>query len=173
MRLPDMSPPVAEFWARCKAFAGEEADARLIEIFAFGDSAELADELGALVLAGAKRATASSAWTFEQQGRAPPRAGDLSIVLDGRGCALCVIRTTGVEQRRFDDVDAAFAADEGEGDASLDFWRRVHSAFFSRECARLGRAFSGDMPVLCERFEVVLRNVETEGAEDACPSTPG
>lgn len=55
----------------------------------------------------------------------------------------------------FKDVTADFAAAEGEGDGSLAFWRAAHAAYFTRECARLGRAFSEDMPVVCERFDVV------------------
>ena len=35
----------------------------------------------------------------------------------------CVIETTEVTYRRFDDVDAAFAYEEGEGDRSLAYWR--------------------------------------------------
>ena len=35
----------------------------------------------------------------------------------------CVIETTEVTYRRFGDVDATFAYEEGEGDRSLDYWR--------------------------------------------------
>lgn len=55
----------------------------------------------------------------------------------------------------FSQVDADFAATEGEGDGSLTFWREAHRAFFTRECARLGRTFTEQMPVVCERFERV------------------
>jgi uncharacterized protein YhfF len=57
----------------------------------------------------------------------------------------------------FADVDAEFAAIEGEGDGSLEYWRRAHEAFFGRECKRIGRAPEPRMPVVCERFEVVYR----------------
>ncbi|MCK1977755.1 ASCH domain-containing protein, partial [Jeotgalicoccus huakuii] len=50
--------------------------------------------------------------------------------------------------RRFDDVDAAFAEDEGEG--PLDDWRKGHEAYFRRN-----GGFSPDMKLLCERFRVV------------------
>ena len=52
------------------------------------------------------------------------------------------------------EVGAEFAAKEGEGDGSLFFWRDAHRQYFTRECDRIGRRFTEDMPVACERFEV-------------------
>ena len=57
----------------------------------------------------------------------------------------------------FEQVTAAFAAIEGEGDGSLEYWRRAHWAYFGRECARVGREPSLAMPVACERFQVIYR----------------
>jgi uncharacterized protein YhfF len=94
-------------------------------------------------------------WSFEAAGKRLPRPGDLSVVTAWSGQPLAVIRTTRVELMPFDRVTAEFAAAEGEGDGSLDFWRRVHTAYFGRECARVGRVFSVHMPVCCERFELV------------------
>jgi len=53
-------------------------------------------------------------------------------------------------------VSEEFAATEGEGDGSLAYWRQAHQAAFSRELGAIGRAVSADMPVVCERFEVVF-----------------
>jgi len=66
-----------------------------------------------------------------------------------------VIRTTGLERRKFSDVDAAFAWDEGEGDRTLDDWKRGHWRYFSRECDSLGRSMSEDAEVCLERFELL------------------
>jgi uncharacterized protein YhfF len=71
-------------------------------------------------------------------------------VLDGRGEPRCVIETTEVTYRRFNEVDASFARDEGEGDRSLAYWRDAHRAYFGR----LGR-LSEDMKLMCERFRLV------------------
>jgi uncharacterized protein YhfF len=57
----------------------------------------------------------------------------------------------------FEDVTAEFAAAEGEGDGSLEHWRRAHTAFFARECDRIGRTPAATMPVVCERFGLVYR----------------
>lgn len=80
----------------------------------------------------------------------------MSVILNGAGEPLCVIETIEIRVKPFDDVDAAFAYDEGEGDRSLEYWREAHTSFFTRECTRLGRSMSITMPVVCERFRVVF-----------------
>jgi uncharacterized protein YhfF len=55
----------------------------------------------------------------------------------------------------FDQVTAEYAAIEGEGDGSLEYWRDAHWRFFSRECARLGREPTTDMLVVCAVFELL------------------
>jgi len=55
----------------------------------------------------------------------------------------------------FAAVTLEYAAIEGEGDSSLEYWREAHWAFFSRECVRVGREASESMPVVCSIFEVL------------------
>ncbi len=57
----------------------------------------------------------------------------------------------------FSEVDAEFAAAEGEGDRSLDYWREGHWYYFTIELEAFGRQPELDMPLVCERFEVVYR----------------
>lgn len=116
----------------------------------FGDSAELADELLHLVLAGKKTATCGALWQYEAEGIAISKIGERSIVLDGADRPRCVVETTEVEIKPFDEVDTQFAHDEGEGDQSYAYWRKAHEEYFTRQ----GR-FSPDMLVLCERFRLV------------------
>ena len=113
--------------------------------FAFGDNPALADELLELVVKGVKTATCS---TEDEPNTSSP--GERWIVLDGRGKPRCAIETTEVTYRKFGEVDAAFAHEEGEGDRSLDYWRNAHRTYFGR----LGR-FSEDMTLMCERFRLV------------------
>src|SRR5262249_18309017 len=77
-----------------------------VTAFAFGDSAALADELAALVVAGKKRATASLPVQFESEGVAPPAAGEVSIVLRGDGTPVAIIETTDIRLVPFGEVDA-------------------------------------------------------------------
>ena len=127
----------------------------------FGSDAEQGDYLLACVLEGPKRATAGALWWYEAKGEAVPVPGDYSVILDGRGTARCIIRTTDVDVVPFDAVDAAFAYEEGEGDRSLEYWRDVHWTYFVRELNELSREAAPDMPVVCERFEVVYRASDT------------
>ena len=125
--------------------AAVPAQYRSLRSFAFGDGPRLANELLELVLAGVKTATCS---TEDEPNTSTP--GERWIVRDGGGTPRCVIETLEVSYRRFGEVDAAFAFEEGEGDRSLAFWRQAHRNYFGR----LGR-FSEDMMLMCERFRLV------------------
>ncbi len=149
----------AALWAAYEASLTESERAGLgePEVWAFGDSPELADQLVALVLQGIKTATADLVWTVEFEARSIPKAGDYSVVLDGDGDALCIIMTTAVTVRPYEDVPPEFAYDEGEGDRSLDYWRQAHWSYFGRRCIEMGREPALTMPIVCEHFRVVYR----------------
>jgi uncharacterized protein YhfF len=115
----------------------------------------MADELVELVVSGCKRATAGALWSYEHEDEPIPRAGDYSVITDGVGRARCVIRTTSVEIVPFSEVGESFAEEEGEGDLSLDYWREGHWMYFTQELADYGRKPEPDMPVVCERFDLV------------------
>jgi uncharacterized protein YhfF/GNAT superfamily N-acetyltransferase len=167
------SPRARVFWARFESATGCDASAAFYESFHFGDSESLADELAALVVAGIKRATASLLWTYEADGKPLPRPGDLSIVERWSGAPLCVIETTSVAVLPFEQVGTEFAATEGEGDGSLEYWRTGHRAYFGRECARIGMGPSASMPVVCECFKVVYRERAPEMPLNIRPLRPG
>ncbi len=114
--------------------------------FSFGDSPALADEMLALVLEGKKTATCWSA----SEGDKGVEVGKRWIVKDGEGRPRAVLETVELTQRRFGDVDASFAHDEGEGDRSLAFWRAAHTGYFSRR-----GEFAPEMQLFCERFLLV------------------
>lgn len=150
------SSPVEAFWQRYCALHPAEANHPIPEAWGFGDSAAMADELGALVVQGIKTATCSLLWEYEDRDEPVPRAGDLSIILDGTGQPLCIIRTTVVDVIPFNAVTADFAFAEGEGDRSLAYWQQAHRRFFTRQCAALNREFSDTIPLVCERFEGIF-----------------
>ena len=123
-------------------------DWKSLEAYSFGDSPRMADQLLELVLVGRKRATC---WAASED-LAPGEIGGLAVILNGSGIPKAVVRTIELTQRRFNDVDAAFAFDEGEGDRSLEYWRDEHIRFFTRQ-----GCYAPDMMLWCERFELVER----------------
>ena len=157
MAGPQIDPAlIAAFWQRGQEAGGIPVDRSAPEaVECFGDSAELADELLALVLDGAKRATAGSLAAFEREGAPLPSVGDHWVVMDGAGRPRAVLCTTDVRVGPLSSVDDAFAWDEGEGDRTRAAWLADHEAYFRRELASLGVAFDAEMSTVFERFDVV------------------
>lgn len=123
----------------------------------WGDGPQMADELGALIAAGTKTATCSALWEWQVEGESPPQPGTITVVIDGIGRPLCIVETVEVTVRKYNEVDPDFAREEGEGDLSLEYWREAHRHFFSRSLAKIGREFSAEMPLVCERFRLIYK----------------
>ncbi len=123
----------------------------------WGDSPEMADELGALIAQGTKTGTCSALWEWEAEGNPIPEVGLITVVIDGRGEPLCIVKTTEVSIRKYNEVDSDFARAEGEGDLSLEYWREAHRSFFSRTLPKIGKDFSEEMPLVCERFKLIYK----------------
>lgn len=126
----------------------------LPEVWSFGATAEQADSLLALILDGVKTGTASLLWDYESVGDPIPTVGELSVILNGAKEPKALIRTTSVDIRPFNEVDEDHAYSEGEGDRTLMDWRISHEQFW-RKYPENPRGFEVDMPVICERFELV------------------
>lgn len=157
--MPDVyDPSVCRLWENYLQTLGEtpETTAHTFTAWHFCDNQADADELADLTRRGIKRATAPALWQLEAIGEPVAEPGTLSIITDWTGTAHCVIRTTQIDVVPFDEVTAEFAAAEGEGDGSLTYWRRVHETYYRRVLAGTAHAFRPDMPVVCERFEVVF-----------------
>lgn len=104
----------------------QEEGWRNLPVCAFGSSPVLQERLAALVIAGRKRATV---WDGREAN--PTRPGMRWVVTVSER-PVAVIETVAVGQRRFDEIDADFAALEGEGDGSLRFWQIAHEAYFGK-----------------------------------------
>ena len=140
-----------QMWGEYIRLHPEAADAQY-EAWQFGAAP---DELAQLTLTGIKTATASAFPLYEIEDEPLPEAGEYSIILWEDGQAACVIRTDRVYTVPFDQVLEKQAWKEGEGDRSLDYWRKVHREFFTQEMADAGLQFTEDMGVVCEEFSVV------------------
>ena len=104
----------AEMWERFCEKSGIKAD---YDDWAFGGAP---DALAELVLNGIKTATASAYPLYEQEQEPLPKAGDYSVILNTKGEAVCIIRTTKVYVVPFREVSADHAFREGEDDRSLE-----------------------------------------------------
>jgi uncharacterized protein YhfF len=150
---------VKNYWEQFLASLPADSSYRTMTYVAegWGDGPALADELGALIAQGTKTATCSSLWEWQAEGNPIPQPGLITIVLDGHGQPLCIVETVEVRIRKYNEVDANFAREEGEGDLSLNYWREAHRNYFTRVLYKIGKEFSEEMPLVCERFRVIYR----------------
>ena len=124
------------------------------DAWSFGSAA---NELAHLVVTGVKTATSSAYPLYELKREPLPLSNVYSVILDSKGNAVCVIKTTKVEVVTFNEVTAEHAYKEGEGDRSLARWREVHEKFFTKAMSKAGLNFTPDMKVVCEEFTVVYK----------------
>ena len=148
---------ITEFWQEFIQSLpdGSLPPAGFNEAYHFCDNQEDANVLAALVKAGVKTATCGMLWAYEAEDEALPMVGEHSIITDWDQKPICVIEINEVQVRAYNAVDAGFAYDEGEGDRSLAYWRRVHWEAFSRECSLIGCEPAETMPLVCVRFRMV------------------
>lgn len=128
-----------------------------VDAYYFCSDEESADHLASLVVQGVKQATASLLWSYEAENEPVPEVGQLSVITNWSGEPQCIVEVTDVEITPYNEVSAEFAFIEGEGDKSLEYWRKVHWEFFSLECKDLGKEPAEDMPVILEQFKVIWK----------------
>jgi uncharacterized protein YhfF len=139
-----------------------------VHVDGYGDSAELSEELLALIRSGRKRAGTGLLWAYQHDGQHMAQTGEVEIVVDHLNAPAMVTRVVSREVMAFNQVTAEYAALEGEGDGSLAYLRKVHWNFFSRECKRIGQEPVESVPVICTVFEVlhvVRSTIEPQNGE--------
>ena len=156
MTRDDPDARAEAFWhAYLEALPVTERSRRYYEAFQFGRGREMVTQLTRLVLDGVKTATSDLLWHLEFQRKPLWAPGDEHVVFNAEWQPVCVIRTTELRIRRFNELDEAFARDYGEGDRTLKWLSEHLYAWYANECREIGREPAPDMPLLCERFEVV------------------
>ena len=146
---------VEQFWAEFLEENPQIDRSMPYQVWYFSNTSESASELAGLVLIGRKTATASLKAVNEIEPEKAPIDGGYSMVTNFGGEPVCVVRTTEIRHLTFNEVDAQFASDEGEGDQSLEYWRRVHWDYFSLEASQYGLEFDESSIVCCERFRLL------------------
>lgn len=110
-----------------------------------------------LIQQSIKTATCSMKHWYESGEESMPQVGHLQVVLNWQGEPTSIIEVTEVQECLFSEVTEEFAAQEGEGDRTLAWWRKAHWNFFAKECAEIGIEPSEQMALVLERFTVVYQ----------------
>jgi len=153
------SESVKNMWENYLGIIGEKSQAsnKTFCSWHFCDNEKDANELAEIVLSGTKKATASLYLSYEFENEELPKEENYSIIINWDGVAQCIIRTTNIDIVPYKYVTEEFAAAEGEGDKSLEYWRNCHWDYFTREMKGIGKDPNEDMLVICEKFEVVFK----------------
>lgn len=129
-----------------------------IDAWAFGVEA---DYLAELVLMGQKTAT-SSAFDLYAVGNEPlPKENELSVILDSKENAICIIETTKVEVIPFKEVSEDHAYKEGEGDRRLTYWRELHETSLANGCMRLDYILVRTVQLCWKNLELFILQIES------------
>lgn len=147
------SPEVISFWEAFRSDRG--VPQQHYDVCRMGDSAGLGDDLLALVLSGVKRATACLLRDVESGGETMAHVGGHVVVLDGKDRPCAIWRTRTVDVKPLDEVDDAFAWDEGEGERTREDWLALHLRYFTRRAREQGLSFGPSLPAVFERFTLV------------------
>jgi len=156
---------IREFWGHASKVLGVSDDTPYCA-YTFAEPNDDADviaeidALSGLALAGLKRGTAHMKIQFANDNIPMRSIGDYWVVLKCDGSPVCVVKIIGIDIVPFNEVGPVFAASEGEGDMTLDFWRKGHGEYFEEQCERWGEGFRDDYPVVCESFILVYRPSE-------------
>jgi uncharacterized protein YhfF len=156
--IGDRTPEVEAFWTKVCKQHGISTNEYHSKTFGDPKYAEYGNHVTELAIAETKRATAHLAMDFELNNVKRRETGDYWVILWEDFSPACVLHLVNVEVRLFKDVDAAFAAREGEGDGSLEFWKQVHEDYFKLQLADWGKNWSDELPVVLESFDLLMVN---------------
>ena len=152
-----LSPKTLLFWqeylSSLKNINGVEQ--QLYEAFHIGNGEESANYGAKLIKEGIKIATSALLWEYQIANKPLPEVGSLSIVEDGKNEPVCIVETIEMEIKPFADIDSQFAYDYGEWDRTLASWRKHCWEYYVEYCRSLQKEPARDMPLVCERFQVV------------------
>ena len=113
--------------------------------------------LAQLVIDGTKTLTCSSLREYQVENEPLPEAGDVSIILDESDDPKCIIENTKVYKMKYSDVDEEIAFKEGEGDRTLEYWRKAHLEFFEWLYKEMGYEFNEDEEIVVEEFKMIYK----------------
>jgi len=146
---------MTEYWKNFQENNIEYKNASQPQSFYFCDNKKDADECAELVVKKIKQATSPSAWWFKKNNEPFPKAGDIAIVTNWDGNPKAIIRTTKVEIVKYKNISPEYARLEGEGDKTLEYWKKVHWIYYQNEMKEFNEFPTEDMEIVCEHFETI------------------
>ncbi len=146
---------VETFWNEFCEISGTNPEI-YYQTWYFGNTSEMARNLAELVLRGDKRGTATLLESAKLSPESAPILDVHSVVTDFEGSPMCVIQATEIQNVPFNEVTSEFAFEEGEGDKTLEYWRRVHHDFFTKDAAENNLEFHEKSIVVCEKFKLLF-----------------
>ena len=108
------------------------------------------DKLIELVLSGKKTATTSN---YDKNDL--PIIDEETIIEFNNGNDACIIKTIDYKIMKFNEMTADLAKLEGEGDLSLEYWRKNHYDFFKSYNSN----FNDETLIVFEIFEVIKKMI--------------
>ncbi len=143
-------------WNEYKKHTSLDIDESYAGSFSFEAKGFGGNERIASVLSGKKRAAFSSYPTYAIDNDMIPVSGELYVLEDNSGNAVCIIEVTGVDIVPFNQVTWDMAALEGE-DENLEAWREKQREYLEEEADIVGFDFTEDLRLVFMTFNVVFR----------------
>ena len=118
---------------------------------------KIADKLLELYLNGKKTAGSGLVKDYELAGDPLPKVGNYWVILNSTNDPKCIVKTIRVEMYQFDQVPVEVAIAEGEGDLSLEYWKKIHTDFFTPFLDGWGVTDLAKETMVTEFYEVVYK----------------
>lgn len=144
-----MNQAALKYW---NEYWGTQEKPKSVSAWQFGATP---DYLAQLVVDGIKTATCSGHLFYELENEPLPTTEDYSVILNSKDQPVAIIKTIEVTLTPMNEVTEAFAIAEGEGDRTYQYWWDAHEEFFRGELSTIGREFTEDLLLVCERFELI------------------
>ncbi|WP_127716862.1 ASCH domain-containing protein [Halobacteriovorax sp. HLS] len=144
------------FWNKYLDTIGSPLGDAHVEISIAGNI-EIADELLNLFLQGKKTAGSGLVKDFILAEDDLPKVGNYWMILDSKEVPRCIVKTVKVERNLFKDISCEIAKAEGEGDLSVEYWKKVHRSFFTPYLEQWGITNLDEEEVVTEFFELVYK----------------
>lgn len=144
------------FWQQYVESINNEVDDFYVEAAMAGDES-ITDKLLELYLSGKKTAGTGLVKDYYAHDEDIPHVGNHWIILDSKEIPRCIVKTVSVELHRFGDVPERIAIAEGEGDLSIEYWKKEHKRFFTPFLEDLDITNLENEEVVTEFFELVYK----------------